>query len=266
MLTHTTSGRGVEPIKLMKTLADKGFHPYRNDRLMQRIVTWQSFDIFLARHGDFSIDNTTVIDHRFREWVEVCSSKGIEGKIIADILDEREIHLKEEHPLFYQKLRNNELGKMIDFNGKETKFFTFWTACEDGCEEDILIYLNARQPPNEETLSRKSGEFERPMALAAKNGHTPVLMKLVEFGGDVNLMDRRGRSPLHQAAIGGHIDSARFLVENGARLFDGDFTGNTPLHLAAYYARAPMVGYLSWQGQEYTRTITSDKMRPKKGA
>jgi hypothetical protein len=110
-------------MQVVKILADKGFHAYRNDALMQRIITWQSFDLFLIRMGgDFTLEDTTVIDHRFANWVEVCSRKGIDGAVIAAIMDERGITLREEHPAYYQKLQNNELGYMIDYDGMPTKY------------------------------------------------------------------------------------------------------------------------------------------------
>jgi len=92
----TNLSRGVDPIEIVKVLAGKGFHPYRNDRLMQRIVTWQSFDLFLARNGnDFSVDDTTVVDSNFRHWVERCSQKGIDGGIILQVLKDRSIRIEE---------------------------------------------------------------------------------------------------------------------------------------------------------------------------
>ena len=41
----------------------------------------------------------------------------------------------------------------------------FWTECEDGYAEDAALFLNVRQPPNEETLSRSTGEYVKPMPL-----------------------------------------------------------------------------------------------------
>ena len=260
----TNLARGVNVIEIVKILADKGFHAYRNDALMQRLVTWQSFDLFLVRYGsEFSIDNTTVLDYKFTNWIEVASRKGIDGNVIASVLQDRGVDLEAEHPLYYQKLKNNELGYMIDFNGQPTKYMTFWTVCEDGYVEDVLIYLHARQPPNEETLSRTTGEYARPLSLASRAGHTEVMKVLLEFGANINAFDRRGRTALHMAAVGGNVDSVNFLLDNKAKMFEGDFSGNTPLHLGAYEGRADVLAALAWRGQEFTRTITSDKLLPR---
>ena len=171
--------------------------------------------------GDFTLENTTVIDHRFANWVEVASRKGIDGSIIAKIMDERGITLQQEHPAYYQKLKHNELGYMIDFNGMPTKYMDFWTVCEDGYAEDAALFLNARQPPNEETLSRSTGEYVKPIAIAARNGHVSVLKVLLEYGAKINAIDRRGRTALHHAALGGHKDAVVFLLDKGARMFEG---------------------------------------------
>jgi hypothetical protein len=263
----TNLERGVNPMQIVKILADKGFHAYRNDALMQRIITWQSFDIFLARNGnDFTLENSTIIDHKFANWVEVCSRKGIDGSIIATIMDERGINLQGEHPLYYQKLKNNELGYMIDYNGLPTKYMSFWTCCEDGSAEDASLYLNARQPPNEETLSRTTGEYARPLAIAARNGHVSVINVLLEYGAKINTFDRRGRTALHHAALGGHKLAVNCLLDAGAKMFEGDFSGNTPLHLSSYQGNAAVASALAWRGQEFTRSVCADKVRPKSDA
>ena len=91
--------------------------------------------------------------------------------------------------------------------------------------------------------------------------------------------DRRGRTALHYAAINGSLDCCEllmnagrvnifsfllkiliFLIFLGAPLFLGDNQGNTPLHLATWQNHAPTVDFLCSKGQEFTRSITSNKV------
>ena len=258
--------RGVDPIKIVSILAAKGFHPHRNDALMQRIVTWQSFDLFLARNGnDFSLEGSTVLNTEFRFWMEKCSRKGIDGSVILKVLQDRGLDLEKEFGYFAQKLRNNELGYVMDINGMRTKFLSFWTACADGSVEDVLLYVKSRQPVNEEMYNRMSGETERPLAIAASEGHTAVLKVLIEAKAEINAIDRRGRTALHRAAMNGHLEACKYLVEAGIWMFEGDFSGNSALHLAAFYNHDQVVNFLAWRSQEHTRTVSSDKVRPQEG-
>ena len=52
----------------------------------------------------------------------------------------------------------------------------------------------------------------------------------------------------------------------GAALFRGDNQGNTALHLATWQNHPPTVDFLCYKGQEFTRSITADKVPARKGA
>ena len=53
---------------------------------------------------------------------------------------------------------------------------------------------------------------------------------LSECGGDPDLRDSRGRTPLHSAAYGGHIECCKLLVEYGAKWSVADMRKRLPLH------------------------------------
>lgn len=68
--------RGVDPNTIVSILASKGFHPYKNLGLMQRVISWQLFDKFLLDHPDFDITGTTALDVRFQLWIKKNLGKG----------------------------------------------------------------------------------------------------------------------------------------------------------------------------------------------
>ena len=253
--------RGVSSLRIVSILYTKGFHPYRNVALMQRITIWALLDQFLEKHPDFSLTGTLVISAEFQQWVRDVLVKGFDGECILRVVQDRGITLQEEHLLFAQKLRANEFGPLMDYNGKASKILDFWQACEDGGLEDVLLYLKGGQNHSEEKMGRYSGASYRPLTLAAQGGHVPVVRELLAAGADPLAIDRKGRSALHHAAANGHIEACKMLIAKGGSMFEGDFIGNTPMHLAAAGNHTAMIDFLAEKGLDLTRTVTSDKQR-----
>ncbi|ELR16936.1 ankyrin repeat-containing protein, partial [Acanthamoeba castellanii str. Neff] len=67
---------------------------------------------------------------------------------------------------------------------------------------------------------------------------------LSECGGDPDLRDSRGRTPLHSAAYGGHIECCKLLVEYGAKWSVADMRKRLPLHEAATHGFTDVCKYL----------------------
>ena len=57
---------------------------------------------------------------------------------------------------------------------------------------------------------------------------------LIDYGADIEAMDRTGSTPLHLAAQEGHLATARLLVTRGARTDAAQIDGVMPIHLAAH--------------------------------
>lgn len=255
--------RGVEPAVIVRILSTKGFHPYRNLAFMQQVLVWRSLDGFLALHPDFHYDEDTCDNVSFRQWVIDSANKGIDGEIILKVLEDRFIDIRRYDPFFAQKLFNNELGVVLGIDGQLPVLLDFFVACEKGYYDDVFIYCSCQTPINEEGIGRHNSESQRPLSLAAANGHEKVVSLLIEHHADVNAVDKKGRSALHLAAWKGHVNACKVLLEHGARLFEGDFEGNTPLHLAAIGNSIETVDFLAASALDFTRSITSDRVRPR---
>lgn len=89
-----------------------------------------------------------------------------------------------------------------------------------------------------EDLNRLSSQGISALHYAVHAGQIEVVRLLLENGADVNIRDKRDRTPLHQAVRAD--DSSELidlLVENGADLEACDYNGCTPLLLAAKTGR-----------------------------
>ena len=68
---------------------------------------------------------------------------------------------------------------------------------------------------------------------ATREGNTDMVRSLLAAPGiDVNAIDERGSTPLHEAARYGHDDICRILIAAGANLKSKDRDGKTALQLA----------------------------------
>jgi ankyrin repeat protein len=257
--------RGVEPGRIVSILASKGFHPHRNIRLMHRILTWNSLLQFNESHPDIDIYDTTVKLHDdFVEWIRLTASKGIDGEIIFQLLKDRFIDLEKESIYLCQKLRNNELGSLMEKNEEHAHLLDFWHACKNGYLEDVIIYCKCGVNVNEEVVDRYTCERTRALAYAASNGHAEVIKELLSHGADINHIDKRGRNAVHIAALRGHVQACVVLMDYGGKLFAGDMHGNNALHLAAVNNHYEVVDFLAAKGQDLARLITSDKVLARK--
>ncbi len=79
---------------------------------------------------------------------------------------------------------------------------------------------------------------------AAKRGHLAMVQALVEGGGDVNISDLTGSTPLAYAAQKGHADVVKYLISKGAKVNVKDAKGDTPLARAVELGNADAVSAL----------------------
>lgn len=71
------------------------------------------------------------------------------------------------------------------------------------------------------------------MPSGLQNSCETVIEILVKAGADINLKNKRGRTPLHTAAARNNRKAVHTLLKNQAKVDLQDNDGNTALHLAA---------------------------------
>ena len=189
--------------------------------------------------------NGITVNARFLRWVTEIVRKGVDGEVVIELLKEREVDLARDECHFAQKIKNNEIGTLMDKDGQIAELLDFYKACKYGYTEEVDLYCRCNALLDEEKLDLLSGVRSTPLMLAAMNGHTDVIKILCKYGANVNKIDRTGRSALHYAAKNGHALACSQLVRFGAMIFASDFHGNTPLHLAAMFNRPDAVKFLA---------------------
>jgi len=83
-----------------------------------------------------------------------------------------------------------------------------------------------------DVTARGSGQATALHYVAAMGWGRELIEPLVQAGADINAVDMRGFTPLHEAAMGGWKDTVGVLVELGADVFAVDDKGRTAGEIA----------------------------------
>jgi ankyrin repeat protein len=105
----------------------------------------------------------------------------------------------------------------------------FSTALWEGNEGTILRLLDT----DPTLLERMVDRWDRPLAIAARDGHLGVVGLLIERGANVNATGACGLTALHIAAQYRHPEVVALLLDEGAHANVRDDDGMTPLMLAS---------------------------------
>ena len=87
------------------------------------------------------------------------------------------------------------------------------------------------QPPDLSSASKPS------LIKAAECGDTPLVMKMISKGCDLDGVDSNGRTALHMACSLGRLEIVKLLVKGGANVDAASTAGQTPLHEACVNGR-----------------------------
>ncbi len=86
------------------------------------------------------------------------------------------------------------------------------------------------------------GRAEAKLLDAVSRGDIHVVQEYLDSGGNVNLQDEPGMTPLHHAVNadrkGSHLEMVKLLIARGANVNAIDDTEHSPLHLASHAATA----------------------------
>jgi len=105
---------------------------------MHRILAWYSLLVFLETHPEVDLQDDSRLHDDFREWIKKTAQKGIDGEVIYQLLKDRYIDLETPDVAFCQRLRNNELGSLVERNEHKPNILDFWHACRAGYHEDVV--------------------------------------------------------------------------------------------------------------------------------
>lgn len=93
------------------------------------------------------------------------------------------------------------------------------------------------------------GPAKRPaLCVAAENGTTSTVKRLLATGADIETCDAQRRTALSLAASGGHVATVRVLIEKGAKIESRDADEATPLIRAALQGHEGVVRVLLRSG------------------
>jgi ankyrin repeat protein len=180
--------------------------------------------------------------------------------LITKELDARDLNaLLQSHSFLYHSLNDYLYSWNVEQDGNTA---LLWAA-KHGSEVTIQRFLNigvdvrwksrywscTRHYPRARHLRHtkhdaESSFQEHPISYAAANGHTGIVVKLLDHGADINFKDLQGRGPLALAALAGHFETVRTLVARGANLLSIDAKGCRPIGHAAFNGHHAIEDYL----------------------
>ncbi|MEM0995907.1 MAG: ankyrin repeat domain-containing protein [Bacteroidota bacterium] len=97
-----------------------------------------------------------------------------------------------------------------------------------------------------------------PLMMAAKLGHTPLVIVYIDRGAQLNLADNDGMTALMFAAADAQNDPAQVLIEKGAERETRNEAGKTALMLAAENGNHEIMGLLLEAGAKPVFTLESE--------
>lgn len=142
---------------------------------------------------------------------------------------------------------------------------------DDGFAEKVQFFIAMQENDLEQvkTLLKKNAELVRvktewtvasnsdywplhvtPTFWAAATGNEALVTLLLDYGADVNDVDRAGWIPLHHVVFKRQTAMAQLLLDRGAHLEAQSRLGMTPLHVAALRDNVAMVRVLIEQGAD----------------
>ena len=110
---------------------------------------------------------------------------------------------------------------------------------------DLTEHLATKHP---EHVNARGGQEVTPMHVAALEGHSDILLLLVEHGADVDGQSISSDTPLHRASMEGRLEAGQFLLNCGADIDVQNNSNNTALFHATARGHAEFARLLLERG------------------
>ncbi|ETV84518.1 hypothetical protein H257_03699 [Aphanomyces astaci] len=224
--TFNNLNKGVAPLKILKTLVDKGFTPAENLTFMKRVSIHVSYLHVKATYSDTTLvyPNSMALTTPWCRWVDEQVARGMDGPLVLHALCHNGGgYNPSKDPHFVQRL--TKMGA--------TSPYDFWQCVHAGNLAETKLFVCGGQNVNEEKLDRHAKTAYTPLQLAAKHGYLNIVEYLLQHGADVGAANSFRRTALLFAARHGHPAVIKLLLRHGASILDRDNLDNTPLHMAA---------------------------------
>jgi ankyrin repeat protein len=117
-------------------------------------------------------------------------------------------------------------------------------ACLLDCSDQLELLVNAGG-----SLALGDDDGETPIHLAAREGNTAIIERLLALGSDAQQQSDYG-IPLDRAAYGGYASAVAALLNSGVPITAQNSWGRTPLHEACRYGRLEATRLLLRRGAE----------------
>ena len=116
---------------------------------------------------------------------------------------------------------------------KDEKFSPLFTAIHHKRLEAVDVLLDAGADPNV-VVSKEHEQGQRPLHHVAYRhiGDLDYMSRLVDHGADINVLDKRGLTPLHLASTANNLKAVEYLLSRGADANIRTKKGSTALSVA----------------------------------
>ncbi|KAK7574225.1 hypothetical protein V9T40_011416 [Parthenolecanium corni] len=134
---------------------------------------------------------------------------------------------RSEHKKCLELLLQYGVGMFFDKDDQigNAKKTALHMACENGCDDNVLVLLHAGCNPNIQT-----SKGETALHIASYKGCFKIVKYLLNYSASINARNKLGRTPLHMAAISRQLHVIQLLLEKGADLQSIDSDGCLPIH------------------------------------
>lgn len=100
-----------------------------------------------------------------------------------------------------------------------------------------------------------SGDVGQFASFAVKQNNLVLLKQIIQYGGDVTLLNSTGTTALHMAISDENTEVVKFLLEQGADIDKADQHGWTPRAMAEYQGHEEIKGLFQTKGQGRNKSV-----------